>query len=50
MTIDVGLGAGGKAQHQMNFAETALGMVTTAHSHDAKMQQMTKNVPGESDV
>jgi hypothetical protein len=27
-----------QAQHQMDVAETALGMVATAHSHDAKMQ------------
>jgi hypothetical protein len=28
-----------QAEHQMDIAETALGMVATAHSHDAKMQQ-----------
>jgi len=26
-----------QAQYQMDVAETALGMVATAHSHDAKM-------------
>ena len=36
-----------QAQHQMDVAETALGMVATAHSHDAKMQQSssTKDTP-----
>ena len=28
-----------QTQHQMDVAETALGMVATAHSHDVKMQQ-----------
>jgi hypothetical protein len=38
-----------QAQHQMDVAETALGMVATAHSHDAKMQQR-KTGQGDSDV
>ena len=38
-----------QAQHQMDVAETALGMVATAHSPDAKMQQ-GKTEQDESDV
>ena len=29
-----------QAKHQMDVAETALGLVATTRSHDAKMQQM----------
>jgi hypothetical protein len=38
-----------QAQHEMDVAETALGMVATAHSHDAKMQQ-SKSAKDNTDV
>jgi len=38
-----------QVQHQMDVTETALGMVATAHSHDAKMQQIN-SAKGKSDV
>jgi hypothetical protein len=37
-----------QAQHQMDVAETALGMVATAHSHDVRMQQASR-AKGEPD-
>lgn len=37
-----------QAQHQMDVAETALGMAATAHSHDVKMQQM-RGAPRDAD-
>jgi len=38
-----------QAQHRMDVAEAALGMVPTADSHDAKMQQIN-SAKGKSDV
>jgi hypothetical protein len=38
-----------QAQHQVDGAETALGTMATAHSHDAKLQQR-KTGQGEIDV
>jgi hypothetical protein len=38
-----------QVQYQMDVTETVLGMVATAHSHDAKMQQR-KTGQGDSDV
>ncbi len=37
-----------QAQHQMDVAETALGMVATAHSHEAKLQ--SKSAKDATDV